>query len=273
MRYIHYFIFSACIALLASCDTSAGINDPGNEYVPDMGHSVAFEANHYDYYYYNTWGTEDEYYKLAQPGKPVKGTIPRNQQAGNDKPSDGIRVPINGSVPYYYGNTEDERTRATVEIVENPYPITQEGLARGQNLYEIFCGICHGEKGDGNGYLVSEDNPNAKYPAQPANFLSDEFKSASPGRYYHSIMHGKNVMGAYADKIGYEERWQVIHWIRALQAKDSKLTYNEMENTLNDYSTPGVDYIALDDSSVEVIPMESHDDEGHEHDSHSDHNH
>ena len=70
----------------------------------------------------------------------------------------------------------------------------------------------------GLGYLVREDG--GVYPAQPANFLLEEFVQASEGRYYHSIMYGKNVMGGYADKLSYEERWQVIHYIRSLQAKE-----------------------------------------------------
>jgi hypothetical protein len=51
-------------------------------------------------------------------------------------------------------------------------------------------------------------------------------------------MYGKNAMGAYKDKISYEERWQVIHYIRSLQAKALKLAYNEFENTLNDVDRP-----------------------------------
>lgn len=89
------------------------------------------------------------------------------------------------------------------------------------------------------GYLVSDENPNAAYPAAPANFLLDQFLEASNSRYYHAIMYGKNVMGGYADKISYEERWQVIHWIRALQAKEKKLEYNAEANTLNPaFGTP-----------------------------------
>jgi mono/diheme cytochrome c family protein len=115
----------------------------------------------------------------------------------------------------------------------NPYPITKDGLARGKMLYNTFCAICHGEKGDGNGWLVDEANPKAVYPAAPAILINEEFTAASNGRMYHAIMWGKNVMGHYKDKVSYEERWQVIHWIRSLQAKNSKVAYNEDENTLN----------------------------------------
>jgi hypothetical protein len=45
-------------------------------------------------------------------------------------------------------------------------------------------------------------------------------------------------MGGYADKLSYEERWQVIHYIRSLQAKEAQLQYSEIQNTFNN-STPG----------------------------------
>ena len=137
----------------------------------------------------------------------------------------------NGSVPYYFPDTEDGRTLATEQLLYNPFPITKEGMAKGQELYNYYCGICHGEKGDGLGYLVRENG--GKYPAQPANFLLDEFVNSSNGRYYHSIMYGKNVMGAYADKLSYEERWQVIHYIRSLQAKEKKVAYSFEANELD----------------------------------------
>ena len=73
---------------------------------------------------------------------------------------------------------------------------------------------------------------------QPANFLLDEFLSASNGRYYHSIMHGRNQMGSYADKLSYDERWNVIHYIRSLQAKEKGLVYSQLENTFNNIDKP-----------------------------------
>ena len=104
---------------------------------------------------------------------------------------------------------------------------------RAKALYDVNCGICHGEKGDGLGYLVSDENKNVKYPAAPANFLQDTFYNSTNGRFYHAIMYGLNVMGAYADKLDFEERWQVIHYIRSLQAKEKKLEYTAEANTLN----------------------------------------
>lgn len=215
--------------MLQSCQ-QPGRDSTGSEFMPDMAHSIAYEANYYNYYYNNTWGTEDEYYSFAQPKLPVEGTVPRSS-------SDRITIPSAPKVdPYYYEDTEEERTRAMTEIIDNPHPITDAGLATGKELYDLYCAICHGEKGDGNGYLVRDDG--GVYPVQPANLINEEFTAASNGRFYHSIMYGKNLMGSYRDKLNADERWEVIHYIRSLQAKELKLEYNQLVNTLNDIDKP-----------------------------------
>jgi len=218
----------AVVLMMQSCQQPGG-DTTGSEFMPDMGHSIAYEANYYNYYYNNTWGSQEEYYNFAKPKEPVNGTVPRQS-------AKSISIPkAPGSQPYYYADTEDERTRAMTELIDNPYAITDDGLARGKELYNTFCAICHGEKGDGNGYLARDGGA---YPVAPAQLISDEFTAASNGRFYHSIMYGKNLMGSYKDKISYEERWQVIHYIRSLQAKEKKLVYNQMSNTLNAIDRP-----------------------------------
>jgi hypothetical protein len=53
-------------------------------------------------------------------------------------------------------------------------------------------------------------------------------------------MYGKNVMGGYSDKLNFEERWQVIHYIRSLQASSKSLKYDETANELNpEFGKPG----------------------------------
>jgi len=267
----------ACVIMFSACQQPGG-DTTGSEYMPDMAHSLAYEANHYNYYYHNTWGSEEEYYEMAKPRHPVKGTVPYT--AGGAK---------NGNSIYHYGNSEEERTRAMNEVIDNPFKITESGLATGKELYNTFCATCHGENADGAGYLVREDG--GKYPVQPANFLLDEFVDASNGRYYHSIMQGRNLMGAYKDKLSYEERWQVIHYIRSLQAKEKKLVYNQTTNTLNSVDRPAGVIVAeamhdSDDSSGDAHGATQHEGDdtnhahehdgqhdGHGHDHDGEHNH
>lgn len=261
-RYTLILVFALAF-MLQSCQRPGG-NSPGSEFMPDMGHSVAYEANYYNYYYNNTWGSEEDYYDFAKPKKPVPGTVPRTSSANISIPND-IHV-----TAYEYDDSEEGRTRAMNEIIDNPYEITDAAISNGKELYNLYCGICHGDKGDGNGYLVRDDG--GVYPVQPATFLTDEFVAASNGRYYHSIMVGRNLMGSYIDKLNTKERWDVIHYIRSLQAKNLKLEYNQYKNTLNSVDRPAGD-IVIEEAADHDEAEESHDHDGddhHETDGHDD---
>ena len=237
LKYIIPFVFLTLILL--SCQ-DAGKNQTGSEFMPEMAHSIAFEANSYIYYPRNTFSDEAAYHAFAQPRLPVAGTVPRGSN-------------LTDMHPYYYGNSEGERARATADITENPVKITEKSLAKGKELFTIYCAICHGENGDSKGYLLREDG--GKYLALPANFLSDDLMNSSNGRYYHAIMQGRNLMASYADKLDYEERWEVIQYIRSLQAKSKGLEYNHLENTLNTTDTPGGE-------TVPEVPAEPISDQG-----------
>lgn len=301
MKHLKNIAIVLVTALVLYACSPAGGDRTGHEYMPDMAHSIAYESNVYDYYYYNTWDSAStvKLKDMSNPRLPVAGTMPRgfvgvhyadgtayadvvNMLRGGNS-ANAIAVPLNGHVPYYYADTEEERVRASNEIINNPFPITEAGLAKGKELYNVQCGICHGEKGNGAGYLYDTDtNPNAKYPAAPANFLQDTFYVSSNGRFYHAIMYGKNVMGGYADKLSYEERWQVIHYIRSLQAAEKKLKYTAELNTLNpDFGMPEKAFkqllanrasdqlVAPQDSTARGGGAEQHSDGTHQQQGHS----
>jgi mono/diheme cytochrome c family protein len=212
-------------------------NATGHEYMPDMVHPVSYEANVYSEYEYNhrDGGSTFSKLELSRPRKSVNGTMARgyagvsyggtdvlNYVRGKNNPN-AIAAQVNVGAPYYYADTEEERTRAMAEIKTNPFPITKAGLAAAKPLYEINCGICHGEKGGGNGYLVRDGGA---YPAQPANLVNDAMIGSTEGRLYHALIYGKNVMGGYSDKLSFEERWQVIHYVRSLQAASKSVPYD-----------------------------------------------
>lgn len=224
------FAFRAC--------SPAGINKTGHEYMPDMVHPVSYEANVYSEYEYNHRDVGSTFTKLelSKPRNTVKGTVPRGYTAvsyagadvvdyirGKNSPN-AIASPVNSYAPFYYTDSEEERTRAMREIRTNPFPISKKGLEAAKPLYETNCGICHGEKGNGAGYLVRDGGA---YPAQPANLVNDAMIESTEGRLYYAIMYGKNVMGGYADKLNFEERWQVIHYIRSLQASAKGAKYDD----------------------------------------------
>ncbi|MEM9990272.1 MAG: cytochrome c [Bacteroidota bacterium] len=257
MNKIKNILFVFALATVLYACSNAGENRTGVEYMPDMAHSIAVESNVYNAYWANTWDDKSvvSLKEMATPRKPVKGTIPRGRTEAD------AHIPnVNSTMPYYYDDTEEDRARATAEMLENPIPITAAGLAEGKELYNVFCAVCHGTGGQFKDGIYAS----GIYPAAPANLVNDEFTAATPGRYYHAIMHGKNVMGHYKDKINYEERWNVIHYIRSLQAKEKGATYNAEVNTLNAYGTPDAKWVAMKEmvEKVETVQEGAYNDQG-----------
>jgi outer membrane protein OmpA-like peptidoglycan-associated protein len=226
------------LAAVAFTGCQAGGEFAGREYIPDMTHSVAYEANVHTYNSYNTWGTEEEKRAMENLRYQVKGTVPRGYTSFSNMGGDDAATVLkamrmsgglpNGFVPYYFPNSDSGRLMAERADMKNPFVATKAGMEHGKEVYNIYCGVCHGEKGDGNGVLWN--NGEGAYPNKPANFLDSLIFSMNDSRYYFTIMHGRNVMGGYSDKLSYEERWQVIHYIRSLQAKAKGKEYPVMDD-------------------------------------------
>jgi len=105
---------------------------------------------------------------------------------------------------------------------------TSAGFLRlGKERYQIYCGVCHGEAGDGTGVIGA-----VGFPAI-ANLLEDRFSPElyPDGRIYSVIVNGHGLMKPYADKLNVEERWAVVAYTRMLQQLDAGI----------DAGTPGIE--------------------------------
>ncbi len=231
-----YPLAAVCVAsvLLWSC-TRAGGEETGTEYMPDMAHSIAYEANHDVYYYNNTWGDEEDYEAYAQPRKPVNGTVARGYLPNKYQRLDDFR-----EVPEETHAVVQERVwnlmKEDRSIVNPIQPTTkaelERTLAEGKHIYTIMCEVCHGEGLKGNGVIYNEGE--GPYSAKPANLVGDEAIVASAdGRYLNAILHGKGQMQSHADKMSPLERWKVIHYIRSMQAAEAGEEYNPLAGTVD----------------------------------------
>ena len=144
---------------------------------------------------------------LAEKGinynsRPVEGTISREEEMPfhipMDKPGDTTNYNASKAVP----NPYDSLSKADMEEAER--------------LYLINCGICHGDKLNGNGPLYKDGN--GPYAAKPAALVGDAKYEAMPaGQMFYSVAYGKNLMGSYASQLSRKQRWQVIAYIKAKQ--------------------------------------------------------
>jgi mono/diheme cytochrome c family protein len=166
-------------ALVAAC--GADERRRGYEYMPDMARSLP-----YDTYAPNP----------VLPGgltlqAPVRGTVSR------------------GSRPLRYGPGAEEAARAGRELT-SPVAGDVDALAEGRALYEAFCLVCHGARGDGDGPLVP------KIPNPPA-YTSNRVRAMAPGQLVHVMTFGSSRMPAYASQLSLDDRWKLAAYVGTLQ--------------------------------------------------------
>ena len=94
--------------------------------------------------------------------------------------------------------------------INNPLPATPEVIEAGQKYYNNYCIVCHGARGDGLGFIVPK-------MTMPPQLFNDKVMKWSDGRIYHVITHGQGLMMSYATQLLPEQRWAIIHYVRALQ--------------------------------------------------------
>lgn len=97
------------------------------------------------------------------------------------------------------------------EATEFPFPVAAQDLARGHERYDIFCSVCHGRVGDGQGMIVKRGFP------PPPSYHTGRLRQAPVGHYFDVITNGYGQMYSYAERIPVKDRWAIIAYIRALQ--------------------------------------------------------
>jgi len=104
-----------------------------------------------------------------------------------------------------------------------PFAMTKDDLNRGQQRYDIYCSVCHGMTGYGDG-MVARRGFNK--PA-PANYHQDRLRQAPVGHFFDVMTNGWGAMPAYASQISVQDRWRIIAYIRALQLSQMKPGENQ----------------------------------------------
>ena len=211
-------MLSVSVFVLSACTSNA--DSPGLEYMPDMYRSPAVEA-YVDYG--EVRGRIDESKKTRLTAMtPPAFAIP---YVGTDSTEVRLMMPYarlaNESFKASHGmysdvlTKEDHYTAAAAD--GNMIPLNalnaEALLSKGKELFTAMCQHCHGEKGDGNGPMVTS----GAYNGVP-NYA--DRASLSDGQMFYSIYYGKGMMGAHRSLLNKKEIWTVIHYIRSLQSPD-----------------------------------------------------
>jgi mono/diheme cytochrome c family protein len=150
---------------------------------------------------------------------PVEGTIPRgflrsDGKLFTGKKPKGATGAAPAATPAPGGGTNANSFPDDVDTF--PFPITEETVRRGKERYEIFCSVCHGLTGNGDGMIVRRGFRRA------ASFNDDRLRQAPVGHFFDAITNGWGAMPPYAQQIVVQDRWAIIAYIRALQLSQQK---------------------------------------------------
>ena len=101
-----------------------------------------------------------------------------------------------------------------------PLEMSSELLHRGREKFEIYCAVCHGIDGRGNG-LVNQRAQQilAATWTPPSNILTENLHQESypDGKLFSTISNGIRKMSGYASQMEAKDRWAVVAYVRALQ--------------------------------------------------------
>lgn len=195
-------LFSIPVVSLIGC--VAGGDNPGIEYAPNMYISQAYEPY-----------TQEKKFDYNPNGMtmrlPVFGTVAKGQQ----------------NYVYPYPNNGDGYEASS--LFYSWVAPTEKNVAEGDVLYQRYCWQCHGKSGKNDGSIFKA----GKIPGPSWSGFQDEYiKNLPEGKIYHSITHGKGLMGSHASMLSPDERWKVIHYVKKLSKGDDFIYANEeIKNT------------------------------------------
>ena len=128
----------------------------------------------------------------GQSARPlVPGTVARGQ--------------LQEDVPFHTGK------EGTTFVAEIPVAVDRELLERGRERFEIYCSVCHGVTGDGDGMVVRRGFK------RPPSYHSERLRAVAAGQMFDVITNGFGAMPRYSVQIEPRDRWAIVAYVRVLQ--------------------------------------------------------
>jgi mono/diheme cytochrome c family protein len=118
-----------------------------------------------------------------------------------------------GSVPRGGELLLPKEQREAAAARKNPIAATPASVARGGELYAVYCTPCHGGGGKGDGIVA------VKFVPPPDLTNADLQRGRTDGYWQSYVSVGGAVMPSYAEALTADERWHVVNFLRTLAQK------------------------------------------------------
>jgi len=144
---------------------------------------------------------------LQQPKvKPYRKSVFYPDQIAMRAPPPGTQAASSPEEPSVATGRNPDGT----PLARIPVPLSPELLETGRKRYDVFCAVCHGVLGDGQG-PVARNMSIRQPPSLIANWQRPD------GFFFAAITDGYGYMPSYRPWLGTDERWAVVAYVRALQ--------------------------------------------------------
>lgn len=117
------------------------------------------------------------------------------------------------------------------DIQDFPVPVTKQLIDRGEERYNVYCIVCHGALGYGDGMVVRRGFP------KPPTYHDDRLRNAPVGHFFDVITNGWGKMNSYAAQVPVADRWAIVAYIRTLQISQNPNGNSTMTSNTNSSNT------------------------------------
>lgn len=188
--------FSVCLLLTAYCLLAVGCRY-------DMQDQPRLKAYKKSEFFSNEMGSR----------LPVPGTVARGYLREDKALYTGKKDVLSTEAPQ---TMTDEAGNVLITTFPNdidyfPIPVTKELLDRGEERFKIYCSVCHGPLGNGDGMIVRRGF------SKPPSYHDDRLRNAPVGHFFDVATNGSGKMNGYAAQVPVADRWAIVAYIRALQ--------------------------------------------------------
>jgi len=159
----------------------------------------------------DTWWPQMKWQKAVQAYELQGAPWDEDRQLGNF-------VPPEGTVPVGQPRLATHLSQAEGDRLPNPVAPTLASLENGREQYRVFCAVCHGEKGLGDGPVAGP--PYGTGPLVGVLPLAGPVGKAltsnfSDGHIFWVISNGIRRMPSY-QRIPERSRWDIVNYVRYL---------------------------------------------------------
>jgi len=203
--FLFLFVLGAIVFLGAFKCRGHKFTKPPFELLPDMDHQSKLK-----------YQVESDFFADGLASRmPVEGTVPMGFAIPSEPGEVIAGMPVYGGGDSYYA------TGRFGSFWGHGFPeevtVDEAFVNRGAERYQIYCSVCHGDSGNGQGVASHYGMMTTRNLHLPDQADEDNEQYRTDGQIFNTITNGMGAMGGYGHNIDLDDRWAIVAYLRVLQ--------------------------------------------------------